>query len=212
MSGGAEPGCSVTLAVLYLFAGAERQADFNLALHTAVDELRGSEESVFVKLEMVDILRGGSDHDLGDIGRQASFLERIDAGEFDVVIATPPCNTFSRSLFNRLPGPRPKRDMQWPWGFPWLSPSDRESVQVANSLLSFSVDCLGRASGCGTTTGASLVASSSTQRTWALLTGGTRPPSGSWTASGHSRSCTTAGGPFSSARSRTLTTKNRQAC
>ncbi len=135
----------MTLAVLYLFAGAERQADFNLALRTAVDELRSGEEDVEVRVEMVDILRGGAAHDLLDTARQDSFLSRIDAGAFDVVIATPPCNTFSRALFNRLPGPRPRRDAQWPWGFPWLSPSDRAVVRVANSLLSFSIDCLGRA-------------------------------------------------------------------
>ena len=96
-------------------------------------------------MKFVDILRHGSDDDLLDLERQQNFLESIDRGEWDLVIATPPCNTFSRAVFSKSPGPRPRRDVMWPWGFPWLKKEDRVKVDEANNLVTFSFECLRRA-------------------------------------------------------------------
>jgi hypothetical protein len=102
------------LRVLYIFAGRERQCD----VHSHLLEL----QQVFnfqLSMKEIDILRDPT-HDITDSKLVNSLLREIDSLHFDVVIVTPPCNTFSRARSSSSPGPKPLRSAQFPWGFPWL--------------------------------------------------------------------------------------------
>jgi len=107
------------LKVLYLFAGIQRQADVGCHLRRLEHEFNDACNGYSIKLELreVDILRYVED-DLSDKNFQAEIKGQIAARIWDVVIAAPPCNTFSRATFSGHPGPRPIRDITWPRGFP----------------------------------------------------------------------------------------------
>ncbi len=51
------------------------------------------------------------------------------------VIAVPSTTTWARGRHSCPLGPKPLRDMQWPWGLPWLAPREQESVETANAEL-----------------------------------------------------------------------------
>ena len=113
---------SKRLRVLYLFAGAERKADIGECVVRGMAKARqqsGLECSA--EVENVDILRDPAGGNLLDESRQADLLSRITTGEFDLVLAAPPCNTFSRALFHDSLGPTPLRDKWAPWGKPGLT-------------------------------------------------------------------------------------------
>ena len=65
------------------------------------------------------------------------IFQELEAGLWDVVVMSPPCNTFSRVRFNwkTSPGPRPLRNFHWPRGFPWLTGSNLQLVQDHNYLV-----------------------------------------------------------------------------
>ena len=63
----------------------------------------------------VDILVGGSAHDLLSKEAQEAYIARIVEGEFDVVILSPPCGTWSRANWANTDGPAPCRDRFEPW-------------------------------------------------------------------------------------------------
>ena len=65
----------------------------------------------------VDIHVGGKAHDLLDEEIQEDFLSEIANGEFDMVILSPPCGTWSRLNWANDDGPAPCRDRFEPWGF-----------------------------------------------------------------------------------------------
>ena len=68
----------------------------------------------------VDILVGGSEHDLLDQESQADWLARLEAGEFDAVMLSPPCGSWSRANWANGDGPKPCRNRKFPWGIPHL--------------------------------------------------------------------------------------------
>ena len=70
------------------------------------------------------------------------YIRRTAEGEFDLVIVTPPCNTFSRAVFQKDSGPKPIRDREWPKGFPWLEAEARIRADEGNQLLDFSIRML----------------------------------------------------------------------
>ena len=57
--------------------------------------------------------------------------------EADALFMAPPCNTFSRARNHYVDGggPRPIRMQDYPYGFPWLSHSDRQVAEAANVLV-----------------------------------------------------------------------------
>ena len=68
---------------LYLFAGAAHAADMESCLRLEAGKLSNRmKRSVTVIVECVDLQRGGKAH------------------EFDLVLASPPCNTFRGVLFS----------------------------------------------------------------------------------------------------------------
>ena len=79
--------------VLYLFAGPERKSGVGSMLT----------KLGFVVIE-VDILKNRL-HDLSIGTTQQRWLQRIAAGEFDAVLASPPCSTYSRAVWANAFGP-----------------------------------------------------------------------------------------------------------
>ncbi len=47
----------------------------------------------------------------------------------------PETSSWARSRHRSVQGPQPVRSAEWPWGFPWLSPRERDQVDVANKDL-----------------------------------------------------------------------------
>ena len=129
--------------VLYLFAGAEREADLEKALLEAIAAFnRSSGSAVALVMINLDILRGGNAHDLLSESRRGEILVDIKAGKFDLVLTAPPCASLSRALFSDLSYPFPLRDFANPRGFPHLDGNDLQKVQDANTLADFTVDAL----------------------------------------------------------------------
>ena len=125
------------MRVLYLFAGAARKSD----IESFLEELCASEH-VDLRFLPVDILRGGPDNDLLPEHQRTLFIDRITQGNFDVVIVSPPCDSFSRLQWGNRNGPCPVRSHQWPWGFPWLRAKDRQRCEMGNIWVIFTCQVL----------------------------------------------------------------------
>lgn len=89
-----------------------------------------------------DILRGGDGHNLTHKVLQDKILTQIRNGDFHLIVAAPPCNTWSRARHSSTPGPSPLRCAQWPDGFPWLTGKAKREVESHNELALFTFRCL----------------------------------------------------------------------
>ena len=92
-------------------------------------------------MDEVGLLRGGQAQDLLDAGRRADYLARLRA-MVEVLINSPPCDTFSRARHSAMPGPPPVRDWQRQRGFNNLAPWAQKSVQDANTLADFALEAM----------------------------------------------------------------------
>ena len=90
-----------TLRVCYLFSGVQRKASIAQELKKLCEA-----EGIGLLINEVDILVGGSDHDLLDKGAQERLLAEIGSGDYDVIILSPPCGTWSRANCSSQPGPK----------------------------------------------------------------------------------------------------------
>ena len=117
--------------MLYLFCGRQRKADIKFFLHEA-----GKFSDFDVHVREVDIERSAAD-DLLQQDLWDEIWQAIRSGAYDVLVLTPPCNSFSRarSNFQLTPGPVPIRNVHYPWGFPWLSGRNLQLVTDHNFLL-----------------------------------------------------------------------------
>ena len=112
---------------VYLFAGPKRRSEIGVLLKKAgwiVQE--------------VDILRGGKNHDLTRQTVQKTLLQQIANGSFNLMLLSPPCDSFTRVKFANDWGPRPVRSMEWPNGFPYLTAAEKRTVWLADILVDFS--------------------------------------------------------------------------
>ncbi len=116
--------------ILYLFAGKQRRGDMGYFLGKFFKE-----KYIEIHMVEVDVLRGGKRHNLLQKSSRTKFMEEVEAKHFDVVIASPPCSTFSRARCTGDLGPRPLRSSRLPRGFPWLSSTARVTADEANSLV-----------------------------------------------------------------------------
>jgi hypothetical protein len=141
------------LRVLYLFAGIERKADLGDSI-TKVWQEESKHRGLDCELEVVcvDILRDGVNGDLLNNHRQSLYLAQILEGDWDLVLAAPPCNTFSRALFHDKMGPPPLRDRASPWGHAGLSLHLAKKLSEANSLVKFALQALEAAANCSSKT------------------------------------------------------------
>ena len=103
----------------------------NIFLH-----LFGSWNNFEFYMREVDIERNEAD-DLLQQQLWEEIWDELRQGKYDVVVATPPCNSFSRAMCNThaTPGPVPVRNVYYPWGFPWLTRNNKQLVTDHNFLL-----------------------------------------------------------------------------
>ena len=125
------------LRVLYLFAGPKRRGDVHDWLALLGTEYR-------TDVVEVDLVRDDSTHDtsLNDLSLPATQRHwKALAPGFDVILASPPCTTFSRIRWKPR-GPKPLRSAAYLNGFPWLSDDNAKLVALHNELLSFTFSVL----------------------------------------------------------------------
>lgn len=77
--------------------------------------------------------------DLSLQSKQEEILRRIEAREFDAVICTPPCSTWTRVRAANMRGPPPIRDSKYPWGYPWVKKKFEEELKLGNVLVIFTI-------------------------------------------------------------------------
>ena len=121
---------------LYLFSGAQRKSSVTSVLQ---DLCRN--KGLRCKLHDVDI-QNSPDWDLTKGAVQQALLDRIKKGEFDVVLVTPPCSTWSRVRGANCRGPPAIRSKDYPWGFPWLSSRHQKDAELGNILIVFMLEVL----------------------------------------------------------------------
>ena len=121
------------LRVLYIFAGIERRSDIREYLSGLCGEL-----NMALSMEELDTCRNPA-HDVLQESVQDALVQRLESREFDVLVVTPPCSTWSRALFSNRPGPRPCRDRTHPWGYPWLQTKDKLRCHNGNVFVRFSI-------------------------------------------------------------------------
>ena len=132
-------GEPITVRVLYVFAGKQRQSDVG-------HHLRRMQEQNLIALNLLelDLLRS-PDHDVLQADFWADTMQKVDSGHYNVVIMTPPCNTHSRARHSQSPGPKPLRSKRYPKGYPWLEGRQLATVQQANAFVSMTWDTCRRA-------------------------------------------------------------------
>ena len=117
------------IRVLYVFCGKRRKSDLKECL---------IEQCNFdgINLHMTEFdTELDSSHDVTDPALWGSIMQKIQGEEFDVVIITPPCSTWSRVRFANQNGPKPVRDFTWPWGYPWLEQKGRREAELGNLFV-----------------------------------------------------------------------------
>ena len=99
---------------LYLFAGGERRCGIPEMLQSIWAAFGLADQ--MISCTEVDVLRDPSGSDLTDEDLQQSFLDQVAQGEYQVVVCSPPCGTFSRVTWGSSPGPPPIRSRDFPLG------------------------------------------------------------------------------------------------
>ena len=70
------------------------------------------------------------------------WLARVAQGDFDFVILSPPCGSWSRANWADDKWPQPCRDRANPWGFPQNSRTQRRRATQGNEFIHFSIRAL----------------------------------------------------------------------
>ena len=92
-----------------------------------------------LRTECVDIKRNAK-LDLSLPKVRNSYLDRIRAKEFDAILLSPPCASFSRATWANFRGPRPVRSYELPRGLEKLTP--RAILQNIFADFSFEIATL----------------------------------------------------------------------
>ena len=84
----------------------------------------------------IDIKRDATS-DLLDSANWDKIFTEITAGDWDVLLLSPPCSTWSRARFRYAGkfGAKPLRSSTYVWGFPWLEASQRELADRGNFFI-----------------------------------------------------------------------------
>ena len=122
------------LKVLYLFSGVARQLD----MATCLQQLAAA-WTLDLRTECMDIKRNAK-LDLSLPKVRNSYLDRIRAKEFDAILLSPPCASFSRATWANFRGPRPVRSYELPRGLEKLTPVERDRAILGNIFADFSFE------------------------------------------------------------------------
>ena len=117
--------------ILYIFAGRERQSDIKSYLQQIFKDRFREEVLEVVELDIKRDLA----HDLMNDVLYQKLLGEVARGKYDFILASPPCETWSRALFANRNGPRPLRDSRHPWGFPWLEGESFQKCFIGSELV-----------------------------------------------------------------------------
>ena len=123
-------------SVLYLFAGPERKTDIGSCLRAICKGKR-----IPINIFELDLCRDPA-HDLSNPALWTDILQRLQAAEFDAIILSPPCSSWSRAQYNPQGGPCPLRSAAHLWGFPWLDGVRKEKLVEANELMAKTLQAL----------------------------------------------------------------------
>ena len=105
---------------------------------TCLQQLAGA-WTLNLKTECVDMKRSAK-HDLSLAKVRQRYLDRIAAKEFDAVLLSPPCASFSRAPWANFRGPRPVRSYDCPLGLQTLTPAERDRAILGNIFADFSYE------------------------------------------------------------------------
>ena len=124
-----------TLRMAYLFSGPQRKSSIAHHLHQLC-----AKAGFGLEVDEIDILVGGKQHDMLDSEAQEAIMARIAAGDYDIVVMSPPCATWSRARLSNHKGPGPVRDRDHPWGIPhlryeWM----KKSAAEGNVFIHFAI-------------------------------------------------------------------------
>ena len=119
--------------MLYLFAGEHRKTSVASYLKEMAET-----KKFHIHIEEVDIARRAED-DLSLPQRQEDILNSTGRGEWDAIICTPPCSTWSRVRAANFRGPPPLRDRNYPWGYPWVKAKYEQELKLGNTLVEFTI-------------------------------------------------------------------------
>ena len=112
---------------IYLFAGPKRKS-------TIANVLRRLNWIV----TEIDILQERDKHDLTNKGVQERILSQLSSPGFDLMLTSPPCDTFTRVKYSNRWGPRPTRTSVFRRGMPNLTQAEIHRNKLANALVDFS--------------------------------------------------------------------------
>mgnify|MGYP003333509867 CR=1 FL=1 len=126
-----------TIRVAYFFSGVERKASIGNKLRQLCEK-----HGYGLLFEEIDILVGGSAHDLLDKEAQESYIQQIEEGQIDMQILSPPCGTWSRANWANDLNPRPCRDKDHPWGFPNQKRQQQRRAETGNEFVHFAIRAL----------------------------------------------------------------------
>ena len=130
------PQRKTAVRVLYLFAGRKRRSDLREYL---IKECK--EKDYNLVLDEIDVLRNAKKGDLSSEKRRRYYIHKTATGNYDAVIASPPCGTFSRARA-RPGGPPILRHRSCPRGFRWLKGRTQVNLQLANTFVDFTASIL----------------------------------------------------------------------
>ena len=129
----AKPG-QRTLRMAYFFSGVKRKCSVGEHLKTLCEK-----QGLGLQIFEVDVLVGGSEHDLLDGPTQDKWIARLEDGEFDCILLSPPCGTWSRANWANDSGPKPCRNRRFPWGIPHQRRGQQRRATSGNEFIHFSI-------------------------------------------------------------------------
>ncbi len=133
-----------TFVVMHLFAGHRRREDVEYM--TRQWATRSSKRLLFLSADLAtdarwDLAQPETFHSLGCL---------VDEGYVDILVAGPPCSTWSRARHRGRDGPPPVRGRsESPWGFPHLTGALKRQVTEANVLMVNTLSLMERVSRAG---------------------------------------------------------------
>lgn len=119
-----------SFACIYFFAGVLRKFDIRFWM-----EQLCTKHKFRLHMVEVDLLRPGSNNDLAIESTQTEWLDKL--GNFNAVLVTPPCSSYSRATWANNRGPCPVRSALFPRGFPWLNSTNKARAELGNILCDF---------------------------------------------------------------------------
>ena len=119
-------GSTSAKTALYLFAGVKRKS--------TIGDMLGRKGWTVLEVDILQSKR----HDLTRTHNQEAILEQIKKNKFDLVISSPPCDSFTRVKYANKFGPPPSRSKAHPRGIPGLPQHLAKLNRLGNILADFS--------------------------------------------------------------------------